>query len=516
MRSIRSLIMVLLAGLVGAGSIYAQDVATVGSVTTTGTNVTVPFYVRDVAGTTLGMDQAAGSRVQGLSFRVTYSPASAVSSVTFTRAGITANLTPMFETTVPSGNTISYIGSFNESTSAIQFNQSAPAPGDQVLQLGFTLSAAATPGTVISLTIDSSPSVTLLSNQSGSTTESTSNGQLALVDGSITVASQAPVVSSVTPGSGPTTGGTLVAIGGSGFQTGAAVSFGGVPATGVSVTGPSLISATTPAHAAGAVAVSVTNPDSQSGSLSNGFTFTAVGSASADIAISKTDSADPVVVGTSFDYTLIVSNSGPDSATSVSVSDTLPAGVSFVSATPTQGSYTFDGNTLSWSAGALVNGASATLNMTVTAGAAGEAVNTATAGGAESDPNTANNSATATTTIETGGGGGPDLTALWQRVKRKKNTLSARASVSNIGTATAGASVARVYVSSNSTLDAGDKLINTSTVSSIAPGTSAKTLKLKYKSRTPIAGKFLIIVSDAANAVVESNEGNNVVAKLIP
>ncbi|MBA2592590.1 MAG: DUF11 domain-containing protein, partial [Gammaproteobacteria bacterium] len=39
-------------------------------------------------------------------------------------------------------------------------------------------------------------------------------------------------------------------------------------------------------------------------------------------------------------YTVPVTNNGPSNATGVTMTDTLPAGVSFVSATPSQGSCT--------------------------------------------------------------------------------------------------------------------------------------------------------------------------------
>jgi hypothetical protein len=53
------------------------------------------------------------------------------------------------------------------------------------------------------------------------------------------------------------------------------VTIGGIPATSVVVVSSSQITAVTPAHAAGAVNVVVTNSDNQSGTLANGFTYTA-------------------------------------------------------------------------------------------------------------------------------------------------------------------------------------------------------------------------------------------------
>jgi DNA-binding protein YbaB len=85
----------------------------------------------------------------------------------------------------------------------------------------------------------------------------------------------APGVSSVSPNNGPAAGGTGVAITGTNFVSGATVTFGGTAATGVVVTNSTTITATTPAHAAGAVTVTVTNPDTQVGSLASGFAYAA-------------------------------------------------------------------------------------------------------------------------------------------------------------------------------------------------------------------------------------------------
>jgi hypothetical protein len=85
----------------------------------------------------------------------------------------------------------------------------------------------------------------------------------------------APTVSGTAPASGPTTGGTSVTISGTGFVSGATVTFGGTAATGVTVVNPTTITATTPAHGAGAVNVTVTNPDGQSGTCVGCFTYVA-------------------------------------------------------------------------------------------------------------------------------------------------------------------------------------------------------------------------------------------------
>ena len=83
----------------------------------------------------------------------------------------------------------------------------------------------------------------------------------------------APTVTAVSPNTGSTAGGTSVTITGSGFAATPTVSFGGTAATGVAVVSATTLTATVPARAAGVVNVVVTNPDAQSGTLTNGYAY---------------------------------------------------------------------------------------------------------------------------------------------------------------------------------------------------------------------------------------------------
>lgn len=83
----------------------------------------------------------------------------------------------------------------------------------------------------------------------------------------------APTVSSISPISGPISGGTPVTITGTGFASGASVQFGSVAATNVNVASSTSITATTPAQAQATVNVVVTNSDGQSGTLVNGYSY---------------------------------------------------------------------------------------------------------------------------------------------------------------------------------------------------------------------------------------------------
>ena len=90
-----------------------------------------------------------------------------------------------------------------------------------------------------------------------------------------TSATAAPVVSSIVPASGPTSGNTAVTISGANFQAGAKAYFGGYPGTSLIVASSSSITCLTPSHLAAVVDVTVTNPDAQSGNLRSAFTYVA-------------------------------------------------------------------------------------------------------------------------------------------------------------------------------------------------------------------------------------------------
>ena len=83
-------------------------------------------------------------------------------------------------------------------------------------------------------------------------------------------------VISISPPSGPEAGGTVCTITGTNFVTGAVVTFGGIDATGVTVTNSTHITCTSPMYwwwGGGLVDITVTNPDTQSGTLAHGYTY---------------------------------------------------------------------------------------------------------------------------------------------------------------------------------------------------------------------------------------------------
>ena len=119
----------------------------------------------------------------------------------------------------------------------------------------------------------------------------------------------------------------------------------------------------------------------------------------ADLSISKTDTPDPVVPGGQLTYTIAVSNYGPDPATDVVVTDTLPVGVAYGGASGecSQVSGTVTCNL----SNGLLPGQAFSLTITLTApDTSGSITNTATVRSNTTDSNPNNNTATAMTSVQ--------------------------------------------------------------------------------------------------------------------
>jgi len=117
----------------------------------------------------------------------------------------------------------------------------------------------------------------------------------------------------------------------------------------------------------------------------------------ADLALTKFVSNPRPNVGDTVTFSVTLTNNGFSNATGVEVTDQLPAGLTFVSATPSQGTYT--SSTGLWTVGALANTASATLTITALVASPNAQTNTATISHADQvDPDTGNNSASTTVT----------------------------------------------------------------------------------------------------------------------
>jgi uncharacterized repeat protein (TIGR01451 family) len=116
---------------------------------------------------------------------------------------------------------------------------------------------------------------------------------------------------------------------------------------------------------------------------------------SADLALVKSASPDTITPGTNVTYTLAVTNYGADPAVNVRVSDPLPSGLTFVSASP---ECSATGADVTCAVGSLAAGASQTFTVTasVASSVSGRVTNTATVTADTADPSPGDNTSTAT------------------------------------------------------------------------------------------------------------------------
>src|SRR4051794_19016576 len=147
------------------------------------------------------------------------------------------------------------------------------------------------------------------------------------------------------------------------------------------------------------------------GLLSAGVATPAPGD-TANLRLTKADSPDPVAVGQTLTYTVTVSNNGPDGATNVTMVDTMPNSVDFISATPSSGSCTQQARKVTCHLGSIAAGTPAnvstpTVSIQVRPTKPGSITNSATVTSAENDPAKANNTDTATTRVNAAAGPPP-------------------------------------------------------------------------------------------------------------
>jgi hypothetical protein len=130
------------------------------------------------------------------------------------------------------------------------------------------------------------------------------------------------------------------------------------------------------------------------GSISTTVVYINFNECLADLSITKTASNMNPAFGSNITFTLTANNEGQNDATNVVVSDILNSGYTFVSATPSKG--TFNNVTGQWSIGNLVSPETATLQIIATVKATGIYSNTATITSDNPDPVSTNNTSTVT------------------------------------------------------------------------------------------------------------------------
>ncbi|MDX6304191.1 MAG: hypothetical protein QOI77_1160 [Blastocatellia bacterium] len=257
-------------------------------------------------------------------------------------------------------------------------------------------------------------------------------------DYSITVT---PGSRTVVPGGGATYTVTATPVGGftgtislsaSGFSVDSTASFSPstIVITDASTKSSTLTVTTAATTAPGTHSLSISTT---SGNLQHGGSaqLLVLGTASANLSITKTASPNPATSLASLTYRITVTNNGPSPATNVIVTDALPAGSVFVSAIPNQG--TCSGTTtVTCNLTSIANGAVATVNITVTPQAPGQLTNTASVVATETDPDSNDNSSTIQTNVNAPANG-PSMLDPNLSVKTVVSGLSQPTSMAFIG-----------------------------------------------------------------------------------
>jgi large repetitive protein len=159
--------------------------------------------------------------------------------------------------------------------------------------------------------------------------------------------------------------------------------------------------ATPPGTLANSVLVQSSTPDPLSANNTAATTTTV--RIMADLRVNKIDSVDPVAPGTNMAYTIIITNAGPSDATGVKITDTLPAGVSYLlHVPPTEWTCTLLGSEVRCARAAAIPANTVLqlgIGVSVNLSASGVLNNVVRVGAATYDPVSANNSDTETTTV---------------------------------------------------------------------------------------------------------------------
>jgi uncharacterized repeat protein (TIGR01451 family) len=133
----------------------------------------------------------------------------------------------------------------------------------------------------------------------------------------------------------------------------------------------------------------------------------------ADLGVTQTASAPSVSSGSNVTFNVTVTNLGLNIASSVTVTDSLPVQLTFVSASASQGTWSTNGaGLINFSLNTLSNGAAAVLAVTAKTLATGTFTNVITVSSSTSDPSGGNNSSSASVTVTNVVAAPPQITGI--------------------------------------------------------------------------------------------------------
>jgi hypothetical protein len=221
--------------------------------------------IASVTLTSAGATPAAGAAAYPIVPSTASGPRAGNYAITYNNGTLTVNKAPL---TITATNESKYFGHAMV-FAGTEFTNSGLQNGQTVGSVTLTSS-----GAVSTATVAGSPYPIVPTLATGGTFALT-NYSITYVNGSLTVLAVGalPAISSVLPGASPNTGGTTVAITGTGFENGAVVKFASSSAASVTVQSATNLTAVTPPSSSGTVGVSVNNPDGNSVTNLNAFKF---------------------------------------------------------------------------------------------------------------------------------------------------------------------------------------------------------------------------------------------------
>ena len=229
-----------------------------------------------------------------------------------------------------------------------------------------------------------------------------------------------------------------------------------------------------------------------------------------DVVVTMSDAPDPVSFGSNLTYTITVRNTGELPATGVTLTDTLPAGATLVSANSTAG--TCSGTTtITCGFGTLTPGVRVTVTIVITP-PAGTITNTATATLNETD-NPANNTATAETLVDLADLSitkkaaqdrvAPGSTFTYSLVVKNKNSVAADVIVTD--NLPAGLTLTKCVATGNGVCGAGGNI----TFSQLAAGASETVLLTVTVSASAVEGTVISNTASVSSPVPDPDASNN-------
>jgi uncharacterized repeat protein (TIGR01451 family) len=222
-----------------------------------------------------------------------------------------------------------------------------------------------------------------------------------------------------------------------------------------------------------------------------------------DLAITLVDSPHPVSVGANLTYTLVVTNTGPTAATGVMVTNLLPANITFVSATASQGTCTRSGGLVTGNLGVVPGGTSAVITIVVIPPTVGVTLtNVATVTRGEIDGYLGNNTAAATTLVTTPTISIADASCLEGNAGTTNMIFQVTLAVPDGQTITAN------YATTDGTALAGADYLSTSGLVTFPPGTTNQNIAVAVIGNTMVQPNktFLVTLSNPINGTLSRNQ----------